>query len=199
MATKLILIRHGETIWNHAKRYCGHNDIGLSKKGRMQAKSLRNRMKEEVIHEVYTSDRRRAIETAKIIFNGSTIFKQIPDLREIHFGCFEGLTHTQILKKYALIYKKWLSDPYNNHVPEGERLPDFKKRVVSSIRKIISVNSNKTVAIVCHGGVISVFITHIFKKQNFWKYIPRSASLSIVEYTANKPALRRFNDTKHLT
>ncbi|MDP1853929.1 MAG: histidine phosphatase family protein [Candidatus Omnitrophota bacterium] len=198
MANKLILIRHGETVWNYKKRYCGHNDIGLSKKGMAQAKKLRNRIKEEIIHKVYTSDRRRAIQTAKIIFNGSKQLKQIPDLAEINFGCFEGLTHRQILKKYPEIYKKWLKDPYNNHVPEGEKLTDFKKRIISSIKKIVCGNPSETVAVVCHGGAISAFITHILRKRDFWKHIPHSASLTIIEYERNKPKIKLLNDTAHL-
>ncbi|MEK6714533.1 MAG: histidine phosphatase family protein [Candidatus Omnitrophota bacterium] len=198
MSTKLILIRHGETVWNAKKRYCGTNDIGLSKKGKIQAEKLRHRLKDEIVHRVYTSDRKRAVQTAKIIFNGSKVIEKIPDLREIHFGRFEGLTHKQILRKYAAVYKKWLSDPYKNHAPKGEKLIDFRKRVISEFKAITRKNSGRSTAIVCHGGVISVFITHILGKKDFWKHIPHSASITIIEYKNRKLKIALFNDTNHL-
>lgn len=198
MATKLLLIRHGETKWNRKKRYCGHNDIGLSKRGIFQAKKLCSRLKKEIIHKVFTSDRKRAIQSAKIIFGSAKKIEKIPALREINFGCFEGLTHAQILKKHTEIYTKWLKNPHKNHIPGGEKLIDFKKRIILTIRKLLTKNLNKTIAIVCHGGSISIFVTRILKKRSFWKYVPRSASLTIVEYTGNKPKIKLFNDTAHL-
>ena len=198
MATKLILIRHGETEWNLKTRYCGFNDIGLNATGRRQAKKIKSRLKNETIHKFYSSDRRRAIETAKIIFNGTIKIEKIKDLREINFGCFEGLTHEQVTKKYPQIYQKWLRDPHKNNIPEGENISDFKKRVVSAIKKIIALNHNKTTALVFHGGSISIFLTSILKKDKFWQYIPRSASISIVEYKKGKPKINLLNDTAHL-
>lgn len=198
MATKLILIRHGETVWNAKKRYCGRNDIGLSKKGRIQAEKLSIRLREEKIHKVYASDRKRALQTAQIIFGGLRRLKQMPDLAEISFGCFEGLTHKQIMAKHNGIYQKWLIDPYKNHVPKGEKLTDFKKRVVSALGRIVAQNSDKTIAVACHGGSISVFITHILGKKDFWKHIPYPASITIIEYKNKKLKITLFNDINHL-
>ncbi len=139
MPTKLILIRHGSTDWNLEKRYSGFIDIGLSDKGKKQARRLYKRLKQEKVRKVYASDRKRAIQTAKIIFNGLKIEK-IPDLREMHFGCFEGLTHKEIMKKHSKIYKKWLNNPFCVAIPGGEDWNDFRKRIMNSIKKIISLN-----------------------------------------------------------
>lgn len=197
MPTRLILIRHGETEWNLKRRYCGWTDIGLSSKGKAQAKKLHKKIKEEIVHKVYVSDRKRAIETAEIVFKNREIEK-IPGLKEIHFGCFEGLTHKQILQKYPEIYAKWLRDPHKHHVPSGEKLNDFKKRITASINKIIRLNPQKTIAVVCHGGAISIFITGILKNNKFWKFIPHSASVSIIEYNGRGPRVRLLDDTSHL-
>lgn len=197
MITELILIRHGSTKWNLKKRYCGYADVTLSEEGRIQAKKLRKRFHKEKIHRVYCSDRKRAIETAKIIFKKLEIEK-IPELKEMHFGIFEGKTHQQIMKKHKEIYRKWLNNPYSVTIPKGEDLRNFKKRIVNALKMIISLNQNKTVAVVCHGGTISIFITHLLKTENFWKKIPGSASISIIEYKNGKPAIKLFNDTTHL-
>jgi len=197
MITKLILIRHGQTEWNLLKRYCGFVDLELNKKGKFQAGKLHKKMKSQSIHKVYASDRKRAVQTAGIVFKNQHI-EMMPDLREIHFGVFEGLTQDEILEKYPKIYKRWLKDPYSVTIPKGENLLKFKKRVVSAIKKIVKENSGKTVAVVCHGGAISIFINHLLKSKDFWAQIPKSTAMSVVEFEKNKAKVKVFNDVSHL-
>lgn len=198
MPTKLILIRHGETDLNLNKRYCGSMDIELNLEGKKQARKLCKRLKNEKIHKVYSSDSKRAMQTARIVFEGREIERD-SDLRELSFGCFEGLTYEQILKRHPKIYKKWLNNPFSVVIPEGEDLRDFRKRIVGALKKIISSNPDKTIAVVSHGGAISIYITDILKStKNFWKLIPRSASINIVEHKNNKGKIRLLNDTSHL-
>jgi len=197
MATKLILIRHGETDLNLKKRYCGFLDIDINAKGRKQASKLCKRLNAEKIDKAYSSDRKRALHTAKIIFRKIKIEK-IPGLREMHFGIFEGLTYKQIMEKYPLVYTRWLKQPYSLTIPKGEGLPGFKKRVIAALTKITRLNKNKTIAVVAHGGVISAFLNHILKSKDFWGHIPNSGSLSIIEYRNARPKIKLFNDTVHL-
>jgi broad specificity phosphatase PhoE len=197
MATKLILIRHGETAWNAQRRYCGFKDVRLSAKGKLQAELLSKRLKAKNIDKVYTSDRKRALETAKVIFRGYRI-KKIPDLGEMHFGCFEGLTYTEIMRKYPQVYARWLKEPYGSRIPGGEDLAGFRKRVTFAFKKIISLNADKTIAVVCHGGTIGIFLSYILKTKDFWKRVPHAASLSILECKNSKIKIRLFNDISHL-
>lgn len=195
--TKLVLIRHGETRWNKQARYCGRKDIGLSPKGRTQAKKLSKRLNATGFDKIYSSDRNRARQTARTIFNTADICA-VRELAEIDFGVLEGLRHEEIMKKHADAYGKWLRNPYKNNIPEAETMNAFKKRVTMAFKKIILMNPDKTVAIVCHGGVIGVFVNSILKVSDFWRYIPSSASITIVECMAGKAKLKKFNDTKHL-
>jgi broad specificity phosphatase PhoE len=195
--TKVILIRHGQTNWNLRKKYCGFTDLCLNMRGKKQAEKLRLRLKNELVHKVYSSDRRRAFQTAKIIFKGAGIEK-VGDLREMSFGIFEGLSYKEILRKHPLLYKKWLKRPFNVTIPNGENPLDFKKRIMRAFRKITLHNKGKTVAVVCHGGTISVILNHSLKSNDFWKRIPASASLNIIEYKNSKVKIKLFNDTSHL-
>lgn len=197
MATKLILIRHGQTDWNLKKRYSGFIDIALNARGREEARKLIKRLKGRKIHKVYSSDRLRALQTARIAFKRSEI-EILPDLREINFGCFEGLTHKEIMVKYPGIYKKWLRDPFAVTIPKGEPLADFLKRVAGVFKRIVACNKDKTAAIICHGGTISIFIGYITKTRKFWQELPAAASLSVIEYRNNKAGIRLLNDTSHL-
>ncbi|MDD4979934.1 MAG: histidine phosphatase family protein [Candidatus Omnitrophica bacterium] len=198
MATRLFLIRHGSTDWNVLQRYCGFINIALNARGKIQAKRLQRRLKNETVHKVYASDRKRAIQTAEIVFKGRDVEK-VADLREMHFGIFEGLTYKQIMEKFPRIYKKWAGNPFANAIPSGESLTILKKRVVKAFKRIILCHPNQTIAVVCHGGAISAFINHVLKSKEFWKHIPDSASLTIMDAKNKKIKIRLLNDISHLS
>ncbi len=181
MATKLILIRHGITRWNKEGRYCGRIDVNLSREGRSQAKKLNRIFKGVSVDKIYCSDKKRALQTCRIIFGGAK-FTKLKALREINFGVLEGLSHKQIMQKYGAVYERWIKDPYKNHIPGAEKMDDFKKRICTVINKIARGNPDKTVAIVCHGGVIGIFVSSIYKSKNFWHYIPKAASITAVTF-----------------
>jgi broad specificity phosphatase PhoE len=181
MKTRLILIRHGITRWNKEGRYCGRIDVNLSREGRSQAKKLKTVFKAISVDRIYCSDKKRALQTCRIIF-GKTKFTRLHGLREINFGAIEGLRHQEIMKKYGSIYQKWIKDPYQNHLPAAEKMNDFKKRVCSVINKIARRNPGKTVAIVCHGGGIGIFVSSIYKSNDFWHYVPKAASITMVTF-----------------
>lgn len=198
MMTRIILIRHGRTLWNKERRYCGCRDIGLSKEGKAQAVRLRKSLGGLSFDKIYCSNKKRALQTRQILF-GRSEFSRIDSLREINFGVLEGLKHEEIMEKYSAVYQKWLMDPYKARIPKAESMSAFKKRVLGAIKKICQANSGKTIAAVCHGGVIGVFVSNIKKAdKNFWSYVPASASLTIIEYENNKFKLKKFNDKKHL-
>ncbi|MDD5195133.1 MAG: histidine phosphatase family protein [Candidatus Omnitrophica bacterium] len=192
MITKLFLIRHGTTRWNKERRYCGHKDVPLSREGKYQAKQLYKRLSGMSFDRVYASDRKRAIQTAQIIFK-SLCVKRIPDLREINFGVLEGLSHEEILKKYPDNYRIWLKDPFRDCIPKAESLRSFQRRVTSALNKIVKLNAGKNIAVISHGGAISIFIAGILKSKHFWRHIPKTASVTIVEYRKNIPEIKSFN------
>lgn len=197
MITRLVLIRHGTTEWNKLGRYCGYKDISLNSQGRAQSARLRNAFKDFKFDRIYSSDRKRALQTSRIIFNGSRI-TAVGALREINFGVLEGLSHQEIMKKHAGDYKKWLKNPFRNCIPGAEPTNVFKKRVHAITKKITCLNRGRTVAVVCHGGVIGMFVSGILKNKNFWRYVPSAASVTIVKYGKGKPQIEKFNDTDHL-
>ncbi len=192
MTTRLIFIRHGITEWNKQRRYCGRKDVPLSRQGKIQVLKLRPGFKHAEIDGIYCSDRKRALATRALIF-GKRDFTKVKQLREIDFGVLEGLRHEQILKKYPQAYKKWLRDPFRANIPRAETMADFKKRITGAVRRIVGLNPGKTIAIVCHGGVIGIFVSSILKSRRFWKYVPSPASVTLVRYGGNKYSLDKFN------
>lgn len=194
---RLILIRHGVTEWNSDKRYCGSRDIGLNDEGRSQVKLLSDKLNALRFDKVYYSHKKRAMQTARILFNQAGM---IPSrgLREISFGMIEGLKHEEVRRKHASVYENWLKDPFTNNIPRAEPMNSFKNRVESSMRSIVRSNSGKTIAVVCHGGVIGIFLAGILKTRDFWRCVPSPASVTVVEHRKGKLILKKFNDTAHL-
>ena len=104
MPTKLILIRHGETDGTYQKRYCGVTDLPLNKMGIEQVENASRNLKKEKIDKVYSSDMKRTIQSANIVFKDKDIEK-LSSLREMNFGIFEGLTYEEIMKKHSDSYE----------------------------------------------------------------------------------------------
>lgn len=196
MPTRLILIRHGETPLNIRKAYYGLTNVKLNKRGIAQAKRLIPRLNKERVYRVYSSDLKRAFDFAGIIFKEKTIEKS-PDLRELNLGIFEGLTHKQLLKKYPLIYANWLGDPFAVVIPEGDSLCDFRKRIKNFLKKIVSLNSGRTVAVVTHAGPIRIILNDIWKSKDIWSIKVDLASITIIKYEANKASVESLNDTSY--
>jgi len=194
--TTLILIRHGSTEWNREKKYCGSTDIPLSAGGKKDIRLLRKKLSKFNIERIYTSDRLRAKESAALLFPKRRA-QQITDLREVSFGKFEGFTYRQIMARYPLIYKRWLSRPYATDIPGGESMARFENRVCRALEKLVKYNKNKTFAVVCHGGTISVYLNRVFGTRDFWKHIPHPASMSVVIFKKSAgPKIIIFDNRK---
>lgn len=196
---KLILIRHGETGYTEQRRYCGHNNTPLNSKGIKQAIRLRSKLKKIKIDKIYSSDLRRACQTAKIIFKNRLIIKK-RNLREIDFGAFVGLTWKESSQRYPSIYKTWLNNPLYTKIPNGESVSKFKKRIEKCFANMLDQNQDKTVALVCHGGPIRIIILKILKQDmdKFWNIEQDIACINIIEFKNGIPQVLKINDTSHL-
>lgn len=199
VSTKVILIRHGETDWSYQKRYCGFTDIDLNEKGRRQARRLHKRLSKETIHKVYSSDMKRTLQFAKIVFKDLPA-EQLVDLREMNFGIFEGLTYQDIMEKYPRIYRNWLENPLDIIIPRGEGLNSMARRVRKALRRIIFHNSNKTVAVFTHGGPIRVILCDILglDLKEVWKIEQELANISIIEFVEGRGKVHLLNDISYL-
>lgn len=182
---KLILIRHAATDYNLDKRYCGFSDIGINKKGIVQARRIRNKLGDFRIDRIFCSDLKRTSQTAKIIFErcACKIIKR-KNLREINFGEWEGLKFEQIIEKYPIRCRKWFKDSFSATPPKGERLEHFISRVEKELKRIIDSSYDKTVAVIGHYGVMRVILNNALeiKRKDFWKRKFDSRAVYIIDY-----------------
>ena len=199
MSTKLILIRHGETEWSYQKRYCSFTDIDLSEKGRWQARKLNKRLGREKIHKIYSSDMKRAVQFAMIVFKDMPP-EELLHLREMNFGIFEGLAYRDIMDKYPQVYGRWLENPLHIIIPHGESLHSLARRVRKAVSRILSQNSNSTVAVFTHAGPIRVIICDVLELdlREIWQIEQDLAGISIIEYVQGSGKIHLLNDISYL-
>jgi len=196
---KLIIIRHGETDYSAAKRYCGFQDVPLNRNGVKQAERLGRRLKKTKVDRVYSSDLLRARETARVAFGGRKI-NALRCLREINFGSIAGLRYDDLKKKYPGIYRLWAERPELLKMPGGESLARFSARVERCLAGIARKNKGKSVAIVSHGGPIRVILLKLMKKglDKMWDIEQNAAALNVVSFKSGEAKILKMNDTSHL-
>ncbi|MBN2487037.1 MAG: histidine phosphatase family protein [Bacteroidales bacterium] len=161
--TKITIVRHGETVWNHTMQLQGHKDSPLTEKGILQAELLSETIKTRKFDTLITSDLGRAIHTAQII-NKNLKLSIIIDrnLRERAFGIMEGLTREQICENHQEMYDAYMQRMATFDIPEGESLAVFNNRIMEAFQHIARTYKNKTVLMVAHGGVLDCIIRRIF-------------------------------------
>lgn len=153
--TQIILIRHGETVWNQQRRMQGHSDSPLSEAGARQARLLALRLKQFAFSALYSSDSGRAHHTARSVaeVTGHDIVIE-PRLRERHFGVFEGLTGSEIEANYPADYVRFKSRDQAHVIPGGESASQFRARVFACFHEIAARHAGELVVVITHGLVL---------------------------------------------
>jgi probable phosphoglycerate mutase len=157
VATRICIIRHGETDWNVAKRIQGHTDIPLNETGRAQALAMAFNAAHQRFHAIYSSDLLRAQETAQALAQREDHeVKLLPQLRERHFGIFQGLTAAEGAERYPQAHAHYMARDPDYDFETGESLAGFAARVADSIAWLVRRHRGQTIAAVSHSGVLDV-------------------------------------------
>jgi probable phosphoglycerate mutase len=204
VTTQLLVIRHGETAWNAEHRIQGHLDIPLSATGMRQAGLLVDRLANERVHAVYSSELARAWLTAEPLAArlGLPVIPE-PRLRERSFGVFEGLTLDEIAAQHPEAFRLWRARDPGWAMDGGETGQQLIDRVLEALHDIADRHRGETVAIVTHGGVLDV--AYRAARALDWD-APRehqmlNASINRLRVTFSPPALAMvdWGDVAHLT
>jgi probable phosphoglycerate mutase len=157
-ATRLIVVRHGETAWNVDTRIQGQLDIDLNDTGRRQALQLAGALADQPIDAIYASDLARAWHTAGAIAQATGVpASSEPRLRERAFGHFEGRTFAQIEAELPQEARLWRTrDPDFAPPAGGESLLTFRDRVTDVAASLAGRHVGGLVVLVAHGGVMDV-------------------------------------------
>jgi 2,3-bisphosphoglycerate-dependent phosphoglycerate mutase len=184
---KLIIARHGRTIQNEKGIMQGHLPGELSPLGIEQAKKLALRLKNEKIDVIYSSDLKRAYDTAKEIakFHSNVPFFSVEELREHDYGIYTG--------------KSYGSFDWDNVPPEIESKTSMRKRSMKLLKEVYSNYSGGTVLFVAHGGINKALIRGILNEpDDFFLDRIGNTAISIFDINEKENKMLLMNCIKHL-
>ena len=186
--TKIILIRHGESLANAQKIYLGHTDWDLSENGKKQAQIAAEYFKDEKIDAIYSSDLIRAYNTAVPHSQLHSLpINAREELREIHLGDWEGRYIDDLLRDFHDEFVYGWRDSFGVfQPPNGESVPHLAKRIRDAVIAIAEENEGKTILITTHAAAIRSFwglVTETVAEEVAEKIpFPTNASATIVYY-----------------
>lgn len=157
--TVLYLIRHARSAWNAAGRMQGQADPPLDELGREQARALAAHLQPETFHAIYSSPLARARETAELIAAPHGLPIRFDDrLMERHLGEWTGLTGDEVNGRYPeRADGNWrVVGP-----PGGENQTALIARAAAVFADILAAHPQDTVAVVSHGGLLTVGVGHL--------------------------------------
>ena len=196
---KLILVRHGQTLWNREKRAQGVSDIELSNRGMAQADSLARSLQDERIDTIVSSPLKRALQTAAAINR----FHDLPiepeeDLMELNMGDFEGIIFREMVEKHGDFLKRWAADPASVVMPGGESLAQLQARVWSVVERIIVKPG--TTLLAAHNFTIMTILCKIkgIDLSHIREVHVDVASKTFVEFKNGRGDVVLLNDIGHL-
>jgi broad specificity phosphatase PhoE len=202
---KVILVRHGESVWNSQRRIQGSLDPELSPRGRRQTDLLVSHLRPHLtpaVAAIYSSPLRRAAQTADQIAMAYQIpVVHEPDLREMSLGKWEGKTVAEIQATYSGCYEQWLEDPLAFPAPGGEDLRSFERRVVGVLERMQNTHPKADLTVVSHGGVIKALLCFALglDVRYLFRLKQDNTAINQIELDGRVRRVLLLNDTCHLS
>lgn len=198
----LILVRHGETDWNRTGRCQGVADIDLNDNGKQQVRELASSLKDERISAIYSSDLKRALETAREIASHHKLTVNIEkDLREMDQGELEGLRFSEIRERYDHVLTQWRESPETLKLPMGESLAGLQERALRVFNKILERHSGETVVTVSHNLTITTLLCKFsgVGLKGFRNFNLQAACKNLIVCRKDGIEIEVLNDVSHLS
>ena len=214
----LILVRHGQSVWNLENRFTGWVDVDLNDNGRAQAKKAGELIKEQKLNidQYYSSFQLRAKNTLKIIQELLDDYKKVKSawqLNERHYGSLTGLNKDEMKKKLGeekvhQFRRSWdlrpdpldKKNPYHplnietykkiplEKIPDTESLKDTYERVIKFYSNEIEQKSSENILISAHGNSIRALCKYLFNLNN--------NEISKLEIPTGNPLLIELENSK---
>ena len=205
---RLLLVRHGETQWNHLTKFQGQIDVPLNNVGKLQATKTGAFLQTLKIDFACSSPMKRARETAEIILqhHQNLELELLQDFKEINHGLWQGKTEAEIEQEYPGELQRWRTTPAEVQMPQGENLQQLWHRTYTCWLSIVETALKKqdsTGIIVAHGDINKALICHILGllPEKFWSFRYDNAALSVIDYPRGLnglPVLQAMNINAHL-
>ena len=160
---RIHLVRHGQTVMNAQVRFRGRLDVPLNEVGRAEARQAARALVGSGLVSVYTSPLGRAREVAEAIAVTNRVgsVRAHPDLMNLDYGAWEGLTKDEAAHVDPEAWANYVSDPERAVCPEGEPVAEAADRVVAALRAIAREHPGQSVAAVSHGVMLRLAVLRV--------------------------------------
>ena len=200
---RILIARHGETLFNVEGRWQGQSDSPLTERGLAQARELGRALSAEAIAAVYSSDLGRAMQTAHEVatLHGLTVRPEVR-LREIDTGGFTRKNWAEIDAEYPGQREIWSKTPASLRMPAGETLLEAQTRALAFIAETMPRRADQTIVIISHGGIGQAILANAMGRtvDDLWltEYVD-NCQISRLEWTPDDGLkLVELSDVRHL-
>ncbi|GAC1564849.1 MAG: hypothetical protein NVS3B14_00780 [Ktedonobacteraceae bacterium] len=202
--TRLLIVRHGETLANREFRYIGSRDDPLSEHGYSQVVQLADALAVLPVAAVYSSPLQRAYHTAIPIAERHLLDAQELDaLCECSFGTWEGMSHAEVLARSPEDAQRLQEWERNTTIapPGGESMELMQERVCSGVEQLAQVHPDQTIVLVSHVGPIKALLCAALGAPliSSYRVFLDPATISVVDWRDRDRAMVRLvNSHAHL-
>ena len=202
MATKLIIIRHGETKWNRGKVFRGTYDIPLNDNGRNQARLTSEALHAHRIDIAYTSTLARDCETADLVLAPHNIqASPHKGFLDMDYGDWTGKTEEEVKQKWPSEYANWISLPHATRPPGGTTIQEIFDRSFSALINLCEQHEGRNIAIFSHRVVNKLMIIGALGMglERFSYIIQGNCCLNELEFRHDGFVIQTINNIYHIT
>jgi probable phosphoglycerate mutase len=190
---EVYLARHGETAWTVANRHTGQTDLPLTERGEGNAANLRDRLRGLTFTRVLVSPLKRALRTCELA-GFADVAEAVPDLTEWDYGAYEGRRTAEVRVERPGWYM------FRDGCPGGESVADVGDRADRVIARLREAGGR--ILLFGHGHFFRVLAVRWIGQPpgDARHLLLNTASLSILtyEHTLDDPAVRLWNDDRHV-
>jgi broad specificity phosphatase PhoE len=200
---RILLARHGETVFNVEGRWQGQSDSPLTDRGVAQARELARALQADDVAAVFTSDLGRAMTTAQEVAKPHGL-AVIPDrrLREINVGMWTGKNGAEIDAEFPGARAQWTYAPAMHHHPGGETLAQVQARALDFVAEAMPDYLGRTVVVIGHGAANQTLLIEAVGRPvtDLWmKERIDNCQISRLEWSADEGLqLIELCDVRHL-
>ncbi|MDJ0460227.1 histidine phosphatase family protein [Streptomyces sp. H27-C3] len=198
MASRLLLVRHGETQWHAENRYAGVSDVPLTVKGLRQADELAAWAKQRGVDAVACSPVSRARLTAAPAARALDLEPEVVEaLREVDFGWGEGRTVAEMTAEDPGAVRRFRADAESGAFPSSEPPSAAAARSTAALRRLAEDHHGATVLVVAHNTLLRIALCAMLgiPVGRYRLVFPRldNAAVTEIEVAGDHTALRSLN------
>ena len=202
MRTRIVIVRHTETIGNIEKRLTGRQDYELTKSGKEKICKLTEELKNIKFSKMYSSTAKRALKTIQPLAEiNDLIIQELEELSEMYFGEYDGWKWEDVNKIHPEIKdnQNKINEIYG--IPGQETMEEVAERMYNIMEKLAKENIGETILIASHGVAIEAFLRKILKKkfsEEREKFCQYNVAINELYYENGKFYVTRMADISYL-